>query len=354
VLAKQAGLDALLIVSEKNMRYLAGFNTLSLERFAAVIIPTTSVPPVVIVPQLEKTKADDKCAFEEIKAYSDSESPASLFSTVIKDLELEKATFGVEGTLPFRYYSMLTGKSSQRKAVDASPFFSQLRLIKSKDELELIEKAAGFVAQGIQAGIEFTKAGVTELEISCQIEHAIKESGGESVPFCLVLSGPNSAIPHGETSNRKVANKDVVLMDIGATYEGYCGDLTRTIFVGKPSEQQKQVYQVVSDAHDEAIKTVKPNVPAEKIDSAARNIIQESGYGQYFTHRTGHGLGLDVHEEPYIVQGNKTKLASGMTFTVEPGIYFFNKYGIRIEDNIAVSNTGKKMLSNMPTKPLTV
>jgi Xaa-Pro aminopeptidase len=217
----------------------------------------------------------------------------------------------------------------------------------------MIEKAAGIVAEGIEAGIEFTKPGVTELAISSQIERTIKETGGESVPFCLVLSGANSALPHGETSNRKVSEKDVVLMDVGAVYEGYHGDLTRTVFVGKATKKEKEIYHVVAQAQETAIRCVRPKIKAEEVDAAARKVIENAGYGKYFTHRTGHGLGLEVHEEPYIVQGNKTMLKPGMAFTIEPGIYFFEKFGVRIEDNMAVSQTKGRKLSRI-SKELTV
>jgi len=351
---KKAGIDAFLVTSEKNMKYFAGFSTLSMERFAAIVIPVKRGVPVVIVPTLEKTKAEEKSAFDEIRSYSDSDSPASLFKKVIKELKMENATFGVEGTLPFKFYKMLASKSLRAKVTDASSFFSQLRMIKSEEELRLIEKAASFVAEGIEAGTEFAKAGVTELSISCQIERTIKESGGETVPFCIVLSGPNSALPHGETSTRKLNEKDILLMDVGATCEGYCGDLTRTVFVGEPTKNEKEIYRIVADAHNSAIRTVKSGITAEKVDSAARTVIEKAGYGEYFTHRTGHGLGLDIHEEPYIVQGNRMKLKHGMAFTIEPGIYLIGKFGVRIEDNIAVSKAAAKMLSNTSTELLTV
>ena len=349
---KKVGIGAFLVTSEKNMKYFAGFSTLAIERFAGIIIPVETSVPIVIIPELEKTKAK-KSPFKQIRSYSDSEDPALLLKKAVKDLRLEKATLGVEGILPFKFYQMLVAASSKMKTEDASNLFSQLRCVKSEQELEMIEKAADIVAEGIRAGIEFAKSGMTELALSSQIEQTIKKNGGESVPFCLVLSGPNSALPHGETSNRKVSEKDVLLMDVGAVYEGYCGDLTRTIFVGEATRKQKEVYDVVAQAQEAAIRCVKPGIRAEEVDAAARKVIENAGYGEYFTHRTGHGLGLEVHEEPYIVQGNKTALRPGMTFTIEPGIYFFEKFGIRIEDNIAVSQTKGKMLSHI-SKELTV
>jgi Xaa-Pro aminopeptidase len=180
-----------------------------------------------------------------------------------------------------------------------------------------------------------------------------KGKRGESIPFCLVLSGANSALPHGETSNRKVSEKDIVLMNVGAVYKGYYGDLTRTVFVGEATRKEREIYSVVAEAHEASIKSVKPGIKAEEVDAAARKVIEEARYGEYFTHRTGHGLGLEVHEEPYIARGNEMVLSPGMAFTIEPGIYFFGKFGIRIEDNISVSQSNWKMLSHMP-KELTV
>jgi len=345
-------IGAFLVTSEKNMRYFAGFSTLAIERFAGIVIPVETGAPVVIVPKLEETKAQERSAFKEIRTCSDSENPAVVLNKVVKELKLEKSVFGVEGTLPFRFYKMLV-ESSNIRAEDASATFSQLRIIKSEEELKTMQKAADIVAGGIKAGIEFIRPGVSELAISSEIERTIKENGGESIPFCIVLSGANSALPHGETTSRKVDAKDVVLMDIGAVYDGYYADLTRTVFVGEATKKQREIYHVVAQAEEAAIKSVRSGIKAEEVDTIARNVIEKAGYDKYFTHRTGHGLGLEVHEEPYITQGNKTILKPGMTFTIEPGIYLPREFGVRIEDNIAVSENKGRMLSKL-AKELTV
>jgi len=346
-IGKKGGMDAFLVTSEKNMLYFAGFSALAIERFAGLIIPVEKGVPVVMVPKLEEEKAKDHSMFREIRSYSDSEGPGALLSNAVRDLKLEKAVLGVEGTLPFRFYRMLIEASSKIKMEDASMIFSQLRSIKSEEELKIMEKAAEIVAKGIKAGIECIRPGVSELAISSAIERTIKENGGESIPFCIVLSGSNSALPHGETSSRKVNKKDVVLMDVGAVYESYYADLTRTVFVGDATKLQKEIYNIVAEAQEAAIKSVKPSIKAEEVDRAARKTIEKAGYGEYFTHRTGHGLGLEVHEEPYMVQGNKAVLQPGMTFTIEPGIYLAGKFGVRIEDDMAVSQTEGRMLSNL-------
>ena len=347
-MGRKAGIDAFLVNSETNMRYLAGFSILALERFAGVIVPVEENMATVIVPKLEEQKAKEKSTFKEIRSYDDSESPAHLLRKIIKEEKLERAVFGVEWTLAFRFYKMLVECSPKIKVKDASTIFSKLRLIKSHEELEKIEKAASIVAKGMNAGIDFIRPSVSEASIAFEIEKKIKESGGESVPFCLILSGSNSAIPHGETSTRKVMKRDVVLMDVGAVYQGYYADLTRTVFVGEATKKHKEIYNLVAKAQEAAIKTVKPGIKAEQVDAAARETIEKAGYGDYFTHRTGHGLGLEVHEEPYIAKNNKTVLQPGMTFTIEPGIYLAGKFGVRIEDNVAVSTRDGKLLSDLP------
>jgi len=346
-IGRKAGIDAFLVNSETNMKYLAGFSTLAIERFAGLIVPVEESTPTVIVPRLEEQKAKEKSAFKEIRSYDDSENPACLLRQIIKENKLEKAVFGVEWTLAFRFYKMLVECSPKIEVKDASAIFSQLRCIKSHEELENIRKAASIVGKGINAGIDFIKPGVSEASISFEIEKTIKENGGESVPFCLVLSGSNSAIPHGETSSKKIMKRDVVLMDVGAVYKGYYADLTRTVFVGQATKKQREIYDIVAEAQEAAIKAVKPSGKAEQVDAAARKIIEKAGYGDYFTHRTGHGLGLEVHEEPYITKDNKTVLQPGMTFTIEPGIYFAGKFGVRIEDNVVVSTKDRKLLSNL-------
>jgi len=353
-IGRKAGIDAFLVSSEKNMRYLAGFSVLALERFAGIIIPVETGVPIVMVPKLEEEKVKENSVFEEIRSYDDSENPAKLLKQVVGELRLENAAFGVEGTLPFKSYRMLVECSPRIGIEDASVFFSQLRSVKSDEELKRMEKAASIVAKGIKAGIDFIKPGVSELAISFQIEKTIKENGGESIPFCIVLSGSNSALPHGETSNRKVGRKDIVLMDVGAVYRGYYADITRTVFIGEATKMQTKVYETVVRAQKAAIKAARSNVKAGEVDRAARKIIEDAGYGKYFTHRTGHGLGLEVHEEPYIASGNDTVLRPGMTFTVEPGIYLAGKFGVRVEDDIVISTSEARLLSHLSRKLLIV
>jgi len=353
-LGDEQGINGFFLASEPNMRYFTGFSALAIERLASIVIPVNAKEPVLIVPKLEEEKAVNLSFFKNIRSYTDAENPAKLLGEILNELKLTKGTLGIESFLPFKFYKMLKEAAPSLKVKEASDVFQKLRSIKSTEEINLMKRAAKIVIKGIKAGIETAKAGTSELSIAFEIERKIKESSGESIPFCIVLSGKNSALPHGNTSKRKIRRGDSVVMDIGATFKGYHADVTRTVFVGEASQKQRKVYAIVLRAQKSAVKFVKPQVKACEVDETARKIITSAGYGKFFTHRTGHGLGLEVHEEPYISQTNETVLEPGTTFTVEPGIYLPNKFGVRIEDDIAVTEKGRTVLSKLPKNLLIV
>jgi len=353
-LAVEQGVNGFFVASEPNMRYFTGFSALAIERLAGLVIPVNNEEPVLIVPKLEEEKAKEFSFIKNVRSYSDAENPAELLRKVLIELNLTKGRVGIESFLPFKFYMMLKDAAPSLEVTDASGLFQKLRIVKSTEEINRMKKAAKIVVKGIKAGIEIIKAGISELSVAFEIEREIKESGGESVPFCIVLSGKNSALPHGGTSKRKIRKGDAVVMDVGATFNGYYADVTRTVFVGEASRKQREVYNVVLRAQEAAVKFVKPRVKAREVDETARKIIAEAGYGEFFTHRTGHGLGLEVHEEPYISQTNETVLEPGMTFTVEPGIYLPSKFGVRIEDDVAVTEKGRTVLNKLPKELLVV
>lgn len=346
-LADEHDIEGFFVVSEPNMRYFTGFSALAIERLAGIVIPVDAKEPVLIVPKLEWEKAMKFSFFKDIRSYSDAENPAKLLGKVVSELKLTKGTLGIESFLPFKFYKMLKEEAPSLEVKDASDVFQKLRSVKSTKEINLMKRAAKIVVKGIEAGIEIVKAGTSELSVAFEIERRIKESGCESVPFTIVLSGKNSALPHGSTSKRKIRRGDAVVIDIAATFKGYYADVTRTVFVGGASQKQKKIYEIVLRAQESAVKFVKPEVKACEVDEIARKIISEAGYGEFFTHQTGHGLGLEVHEDPYISQTNETTLELGMTFTVEPGIYLPDKFGVRIEDDVAVTEKGRTVLSKL-------
>jgi Xaa-Pro aminopeptidase len=223
-----------------------------------------------------------------------------------------------------------------------------MRSVKDPDELAALKRAARIVDAGIAAAASAIAPGVTEREVAAAAERAMAAAGADSIPFNAVLAGPNSALPHGQTSDYAMRDGDMVICDIGATYRGYNGDITRTFAVGKPTSQMARIHSIVYDANRAACQAARPKVTGEQLDWIARDVITRAGFGGYFTHRTGHGLGLEIHEEPYIVQGATEPLKAGMVFTIEPGIYIPGVGGVRIEDDLALTDDGCMVLTASP------
>ena len=225
---------------------------------------------------------------------------------------------------------------------------SDQRLIKSEEEVEAIRLSAVKLGKAYDKIPEILKAGKSEIEVAFDIKKELGELGVSDVDFCGVQSGPNSSVPHSLTSERKLSDGDMVVIDTSCVDEsGYFADFTRTFSIGATTDEKKAVYDVVKEAQSTGVKASGPNIPPKKIDSEVRSIIKKAGYGEYFIHRTGHGLGLEVHEAPWIADSNSTKLKPGMVFTVEPGIYIPGKFGVRIEDNVVLNSTGCEDLTNV-------
>ena len=341
---KQRGFSGFILATPPNMRYFTGISVLAIERFAAVIISVDS-EPAIVVPELEEEKVKSLSPFKSVLKYDDAEGPEGLLKSVLKELDLTRGKLGVEGFFPYRFSQMVSDAAPKAQLEEASNIFMEFRIIKTPDELELMRKAGEIIIKGIDAGINATRVGATELEISFEIERRIKQLGGDSVPYCIVLSGGNAAFPHGSSSKAEIRKGDALVMDVSATYEGYFADLTRTTFVGSASAKQREIYDIVLQAQEKAIESVRPGIRAGEIDKAARNVIKQAGYGGRFIHRTGHGLGLEVHEDPSITENCATILKPGMTFTVEPGIYLPQELGVRIEDTIVVTKKGKATIA---------
>jgi Xaa-Pro aminopeptidase len=197
-------------------------------------------------------------------------------------------------------------------------------------------------------------AGRREAEVAAEVAEALRRHGHRTTDFTIVGSGPNGASPHHEAGERVIAEGDAVVLDFGGHLGGYCSDITRTVIVGEPPTEFDRVHDVVRRAQQAAFESVRPGVRAEDVDRTARDVIDDAGYGQWFIHRTGHGIGLEAHEPPYIVAGNRTKLEAGMTFSIEPGIYLPDRFGVRIEDIVAVTADGARRLNDAPREPLTV
>ncbi len=338
----------LVITPGSDLRYLIGQPGGSLERLTTLVIPADGAPALV-VPKLEAPGYADLPLTElgvDVITWVDGVDPYNLVAerlggaerVAVSDFTPALHVFGFRDALP---------KAEQ---VLAGPIVRELRMRKDAAEIDALRKA-GAAIDRVHARVgEWLRPGRTEAEVGADIEAAIVEEGHTGADFVIVGSGPNGASPHHALSDRVIEAGDVVVVDIGGPVaEGYNSDSTRTYAVGTPRDADvAATYAVLQEAQRAAVDAVRPGATAESIDAAARDVIAAAGFGDYFIHRTGHGIGLDVHEEPYIVAGNDLPLEPGMAFSVEPGIYQAGRWGARIEDIVVVTADGVESMNNQP------
>jgi Xaa-Pro aminopeptidase len=345
-------LTGFIILPGPNLRYLTGVGLKSFER-TAFLAGNHSAQLAMVVPKLDEEKITRLTNPPKAFAYTDTEGPNSAVQQCLQYLRLESGMVGLEASVPWRFIDALQTNSGLG-FMDISPILSELRIVKDARELESLRKASQLLETAMRAVIYSIQSGMTEDEVSARIVYEGRKLGAEEIPFCAVQSGANSAIPHFEHSSKRIERGDAVVIDVGAVVEGYYADITRTVFVGEYSQKQREVYETVRKAQTNAIVKSGPGVAAQDIDRAARQIIDRAGFGKFFVHRTGHGLGLDVHEPPFIREGNQELVHPGMVFTVEPGIYLPGEFGIRIEDNIVINDTRNENLTTLPKEPTVV
>lgn len=348
------GLDYVALVPGANLRYLTDLNLSLSERPLVFLFPREG-RPASILPTLEAPRIEADLPFEaELFAYSDEEGHQPAFERACHALDLADKRLGVE----FLNMRVLELKHLEQYApgcqmLDAGRVLSELRMIKDTEEIENMRQAIRITEQALQEVADALEPGRTSLEIAAELKMAFLRAGAEGMSFePIVVAGPESASPHSRPSGRSTEPGDLIVIDCGVTYQGYAADITRTFAVGPIAPELEQVYEVVKEANAAGRAAVRPGVPAQEVDRAARQVIAQAGYGQYFVHRTGHGLGLEVHEPPYIVEGNEELLQPGMTFTVEPGIYLPGQGGVRIEDDVLVTPQGVETLTTFPRDQL--
>lgn len=350
----EKGLGGAFVVPGSNFYYLTGLNPLgTLERLFVLIVPAEG-SPTVIAPRLYEKELEEFNG--EVVLWSDSEDPYKIFATEIKETFKEGEKLLIDDTMPVGVFLKAKDVLDKYSLYSMGPVISELREIKDKDEIKALKKAAEIADKVFYRLIEEKLEGKSEKELANMIEYMIKnELGADDVSFePIVASGPNGANPHHRPSDRKIRKGDVVIFDYGAKYLGYCSDITRTVVVESPSKEVKKVYEIVKEAQETAVQRVAEGIPVGDVDAAARRVISKYGYGEYFIHRTGHGLGIDVHEEPYISPGNTKLLKEGMVFTIEPGIYLHGKFGVRIEDDVVVLNKKGVRLTEAERELITI
>jgi len=338
--AKSRGLDALFVTPSTNLAYSANLAIGRSERLTALVLFADG-PAVLVTPSFEEANHKRSAVADEVKTWQEEEDPIALVAKLVSG----KKTLGIEGSTAFGTVTALAAAASV-KIEDATPVFDALRMVKSAEEQAFIREAAKRTNSAIEATHRRIHAGMTENEVSKILEEEFSKLGVRGGG--LVQFGPDSAYPHGGPAERRLAKGDPVLIDCGCKVRGYSSDITRTVSFGPASDEFRKVYATVDRAQLAGIEALKAGATGEEVDRAARKVIEDAGYGKYFTHRLGHGLGMDGHEQPYLVRGNRKPLAAGNVQTIEPGIYIPEHFGVRIEDDYVVEQTGAKSLSVRP------
>lgn len=252
--------------------------------------------------------------------------------------------------LPFSLYHFLReGLPKEVELIPLGDEIKNLRAVKDEEEIVLIRRAIDIASKAFGHILKMAREGIVERELAFEMEFFMKREGAEDIGFNIIIaSGERSALPHGRASDKKIEKGDLILIDFGSQYQGYHSDQTRTVVCGAPSPEQKKIYQIVKDAQERAIEKVRPGIPIQEVDSAARDYIRQNGYDEYFGHGTGHGIGLAVHEDPPVNRENNDLVQEGMVFTIEPGIYLPNWGGVRIEDMVRATSSGVEVLTYLP------
>lgn len=343
-----ACLDVAMITSPVNIYYLTGFYSDPHERFMALVIDKRSDRRSLFVPSLDVNAAEETAHVRPIIAVSDSEDP---YEKLRREIGSDVNAFGVEKqNVSLAQYENLANQFPVAAFIDVEAWIMAGRLKKTPADIAHVRRAVHVIEEVLHRGIDKFVPGVTELELTAELEYQMKVLGADRPAFSTtVLSGKRSALPHGSPGKRKIEHGDFLLIDTGVFVDGFCSDITRTFIIGEGTENQVRIYEAVLEANRRAINAVKTGVPIGDIDRAARDHIEACGYGQYFNHRVGHGLGLEIHEAPSIHEENDLIIEPGLLFTIEPGIYIPEFGGVRIEDDVYVGADGQvEVLTSFP------
>jgi Xaa-Pro aminopeptidase len=351
--AAARGIGALLVTPSADYEYLLGYRPPAMERLTCLILPVEGAPSLVL-PRLEEPLARHAIGALadgiQIVPWDETDDPFRLVKARLPGA----LRVGLQDQMWSRFVLRLRALLDPAELVDAGPAIGAVRRVKQPEEVDRLRAAAAAADDAMRAIASETLTGRTEADVSRRIFELLLAAGHESAEFAIVASGPNAASPHHEPGERVIEAGDALVLDIGGVRAGYCSDTTRTAFVGEPPPDFAAMYEVLRRAQAAACAAVAPGVPARDIDRAARQIIEEAGYGAAFVHRTGHGIGMETHEEPFIVESNDEPLVEGNAFSVEPGIYIADQWGARIEDIVVCTDAGGERLNTNSTDLLIV
>jgi Xaa-Pro aminopeptidase len=340
---EELGVDVLLLSVGADLPYLTGYEATPLERLTMLVVPR-DVEATLVVPRLEAARVEERPEAFTVQAWDETDDPIAVVVglagaarvAAIGDHTWARFVLDLQESLPavrFRKASEVTGP---------------LRVVKDQREVEALRAAARAVDAIAESMRDRPFAGRREVEVHRELVESMLDAGHERANFAIVASGPNGASPHHEPRDRVIAQGDVVLCDFGGTMRGYCSDITRMFAVGTPGPDVRDAYAVLVDAQEQAVRAATVGTACEEVDAVARRVIGEAGYGDRFIHRTGHGIGVEAHEDPYLVAGNRAALVPGNAFSIEPGIYVPGRFGLRLEDIVVATADGPERLNRAP------
>jgi Xaa-Pro aminopeptidase len=344
-------IDAVLLMSGTSLEYFAGVKWWPSERTFAMVLPAKG-EPFFVCPAFEQARAIEQLAKSpqagsaDIRIWQEDESPYQKLAQGLHDLGMAAGTLGVEETVRFVFSNEISQAAPQIKMVSATLVTAGCRMIKSSHEIALMRLACKATLSVYEAVFKSLQEGMIDSDVRALVRSAYERVGFEGDVDVSIAA--NSSSPHGSTEAQKVREGSIIMLDDGCLVEGYQSDITRTFVLGTPSDKMKKVFDIVHRAQSAALQAARPGVPCESVDAAARKIISDAGYGpdyKFFTHRVGHGMGMDGHEWPYLVRGNKTPLEPNMVFSDEPGIYIPGEFGIRLEDDMHITEDGAELFT---------
>lgn len=344
-----ANIDAVFLNDPLNIAYFSGYKSNPHERLIALLV-FADADPFLFTPALEKEDAKNSSWKYDVFSYLDNEDPWKIIADAIKKRSPSLDLLAVEKDFLIvdRYEKMILSFPSVT-FTDISPMIQKSKLIKSSAEIERMVEAGKWADIAFKIGFNAIEEGASEQAIVAEIEYKLKKLGIKEMSFeTMVLAGDNAASPHGIPGNRQIQKNEFVLFDLGVVYGGYTSDATRTVAFGNPSKEARKIYDIVLDAHNAALNAIKPGITAGELDSIARTVITKKGYGPYFNHRLGHGIGSSIHEAPSIIEDSQLVIQEGMCFSIEPGIYVPGVAGVRIEDCVHVTQNGFEVFTHTP------
>jgi Xaa-Pro aminopeptidase len=339
----ELGVDVLLLSVGPDLPYLTGYEAMPLERLTMLVLPRDG-DAVLVVPRLEAPRVHERPETFRVEPWDETDDPIARvveLSTGATEIAIGDHTWA-------RFVLALEDAIAGARFRPASELTSPLRVVKDEEEIEALAAAGRAVDDIVGAMRARPFAGRTEHDVHRELVERMLDAGHERANFAIVASGPNGASPHHDPADRVIAEGDLVLCDFGGTMHGYCSDITRMFAVGEPRADVRDAYAVLQEAQEAGVRAATVGTPCEEVDAAARRVIEHAGLGDRFIHRTGHGIGMEAHEDPYVVQGNTTPLAPGHAFSIEPGIYTAGAWGLRLEDIVVTTTEGPRRLNNAP------